>query len=82
MRCALTPLTSEQERINLDAGWNATAIMYIPLKQVPSPRPEVSGFALVQADVEETAMLYAIKQVMQRVGRTLGHIQLYLTPQE
>jgi hypothetical protein len=78
IRGALTPLTAQQQRMNEDAGWDATGVLYIPLKLVPDPSPEVSGYALVRADVEVNAALYTIKHIIQNVGHTLGHIQLFL----
>ena len=82
IRCALTPLTSQQQRMSDDAGWNATGVLYIALQLSPDPRPQVSGYALVHADVEQTATLYAIKHVIEQIGHTLAHIQVYLTPAE
>ncbi len=80
VRCAVTPPTTEQARISVEAGWDAVAVAYIPLAEVPSPRPVTEGSALMQAD-GESVTTYRIAQVFQRLGsETLSHIQLFLSP--
>ena len=81
VRCALTPPSREQQRVSDLNGWGATAVVYIPLRHVPSPRPVATGQVLMRADDDGAAdVLYDVKQVVQRDGQTLGHIQLYLAP--
>ena len=81
VRCAATPLSNAQQTLNLESGWGATLVLYIPLRRVPSPRPTTNGHALLRIDGDEAGeVLYAIKHVIQRNGRTLGHIQVYLAP--
>ena len=81
IRCALTPPTVEQSRISAEAGWGATAVSYIALSRVPTPRPATGGFALYLPDGAGAAQtLYVIKEVIQRDAPRLGHIVLYLAP--
>src|SRR3712207_145037 len=80
VRCALTPLSNEQQRLNELNAWGATLVVYIPLRRVPSPRPVATGKVLMRADGEAADVLYGVKHVIQRNGATLGHIQLYVAP--
>lgn len=82
VRCALTPLTAEQARLSELNDWGATRVVYVPLRRVPSPRPVVTGQVLMRADDGDEDVLYDVKQLIQRNGKTLGHIQIYLAPSE
>jgi hypothetical protein len=82
VRCALTPPTVEQARISAENGWDATAVLYIPLARAPSPPPVQDGHALVRANGEDDEALFVIKQVLQRSSPVLGHIQVYLATAE
>jgi hypothetical protein len=82
VRCALTPPTVEQARISAENEWGATAILYIPLAHVPSPRPVGDGNVLVRVGHNGDETLYAVKQVQQRIASVIGHILLYLAPAE
>ena len=80
IRCALVSLTAEQQRVNELNAWGATLVVYVPLRRVPSPRPVVNGQMLMRADGESADVTYDVKQVIQRNGRVLGHIQVYVAP--
>ena len=80
VRCALTPPTVEQARISAESGWGATAVMYIPVAHLPSPRPVGDGHALVRVNGESDETLYLIKQVQQRSSPVLGHVVVHLAP--
>src|SRR5688572_20931660 len=82
VRCTLIGLTAEQQRVNDLNAWGATLVMYIPLRRVPSPRPVVSGQVLIRDDDEAggAGVLYDVKQIVERKGQTLGHIQVYVAP--
>jgi hypothetical protein len=82
VRCAMVALTTEQQRVNELNEWGATLIVYIPLRRVPSPRPVVDGQVLMRADDGDDDALFDVKQVIQRNGRVLGHIQVYVAPAE
>jgi hypothetical protein len=82
VRCALAPLSSAQQRLSEEAGWGATSVAYLPARKVPSPRPIVGGHALLQPDDDTDALRFPIVQVIQRLGHTLSHMQVYLGPAE
>jgi hypothetical protein len=80
VRCAMTPLSAQQSQINIDAGWDAVWVVYIPQAKVPTPRPVQDGQALLRADGEAEGTFFRIAQVFQRHSPVLGHIQMYLSP--
>src|SRR5215213_6162680 len=79
VRCALTPLTNGQARVNELNAWAATLVAYVPLRRVPSPRPVVNGQVLIQPD-DADGVLYDVKHLVQRNSPTLEHIQMFLAP--
>ena len=81
VRCAVAPLTAEQGRESREMNWGATLVAYVPLTRVPAPGPVVDGRALVRPDgAGGTATPYRIAHVLERLGPTLGHVQIYLAP--
>jgi hypothetical protein len=78
--CALAQLSELQQRMS-DAGtWGATSVAYLPAHDVPSPGPITGGHARVRAEGDADAVSYPIVQVIQRLGHTLAHTQVYLGP--
>ena len=80
IRCAVVALTAEQQRVNEFNAWGAALVIYVPLRRVPSPRPVVDGQVLMRADGAADDVPYDVKQVVQRDGKVLGHIQVYVSP--
>ncbi len=77
VRCAVTTPTTEQGQQTRDLGVSATHVAYVPLAKVPAPAPVVEGRALLRID-GGPPKLYRIVLVVERLGRTLGHVQLSL----
>ena len=82
VRCALAQLSAAQQALSEEVGWGATSVAYIPAREVPSPRPIVAGHALIRADDQTDPQRFPIVQVIQRLGHTLSHMQVYLGPAE
>ena len=78
VRIALTPLTAEQGRTSRELAWGAVLVAYIPQGRVPVPAPSSDGRMLVRADGNESQVLYRVVHVIERLGRTLSHVQLFL----
>ena len=78
VRCATAPLTGRQ--VQASAAWEApaTSVVYVPTRTVPSPGPAVGGQALLRVDGAADATLHPIVRIIERPGRTLGHVQVYL----
>ncbi len=80
IRVALTPLTTEQGRISREMDWGAELVAYIPFARVTVPPPAVDGRVLIRTDGVELATTCVIVHIIERLGRTLSHVQLYLAP--
>ena len=80
VRVALTPLTTEQGRMNREMDWGAEWVAYVPAARVPSPAPVVGGRVLIRTGGAGTENLYCVACVIERLGRTLGHMQWFLSP--
>ena len=79
VRCALAPLTARQAQARPEPGADATSVAYVPARMVPTLPPTVGGHALIRPDGAAGPVLYPIVDVVERLGRTLSHVQIYLT---
>ena len=82
VRCALAQLSAAQQALSEEAGWGATSVAYLFARDVPTPRPIVAGHALIRGDDQPDPQRFPIVQVIQRLGHTLSHMQVYLGPAE
>jgi hypothetical protein len=82
VRCCLTPLTDVQDRLAQRRGWDASFVVYLPARKVPTPAPVEEGQVLLQRDGTTSSSLYHVVQVVPLTGRTFSYVQLFVAPAE